>query len=374
MNELTGLGMTDVASRSRSRRVWKVGFWLGLALLGYVALRNYLYIQAGMLRPDFGVIHEAYRFNFGELPLILGIVAALALGLAVTWTRSRASLIWLGVFYAFLAVDLLALRYYVTYVEPERLVIRQVRLETPKLETPLRILHIADIQAGSVGDYQESIFDAIETLQPDLIINTGDFLQVVPPATFEEEWAKLHALIARVNPPLGTYGVFGDTERELYRFHPDSLAPLVMLSSRNVRIDTGRGVISLHGLSLYESNSGEWALRSVEPWLEQTPVDDFRILFGHSPDYALAMGESPIDLCLAGHTHGGQVNVPFYGPLVIDSDVPKEWARGFRRVGIPYLNVSAGAGSNRFGGLPPIRFNCPTEMTLIELVPLRPIR
>lgn len=374
MNELTGLGMTDVASRSRSRRVWKVGFWLGLALLGYVALRNYLYIQAGMLRPDFGVIHEAYRFNFGELPLILGIVAALALGLAVTWTRSRASLIWLGVFYAFLAVDLLALRYYVTYVEPERLVIRQVRLETPKLETPLRILHIADIQAGSVGDYQESIFDAIETLQPDLIINTGDFLQVVPPATFEEEWAKLHALIARVNPPLGTYGVFGDTERELYRFRPDSLAPLVMLSSRNVRIDTGRGVISLHGLSLYESNAGEWALRSVEPWLEQTPVDDFRILFGHSPDYALAMGESPIDLCLAGHTHGGQVNVPFYGPLVIDSDVPKEWARGFRRVGIPYLNVSAGAGSNRFGGLPPIRFNCPTEMTLIELVPLRPIR
>lgn len=374
MNELTGLGMTDVASRSRSRHVWKAGLWFGLVLLGYVALRNYLYIQAGMLRPDFGVIHEAYRFNFGELPLILGIVAALALGLAVTWTRSRTSLIRLGVFYAFLAVDLLALRYYVTQVEPERLLIRQVRLETPKLTAPLRILHIADFQAGSVGDYQESIFDAIEALQPDLILNTGDFLQVVPPATFEEEWAKLHALIERVNPPLGTYGVFGDTERELYRFRPDSLAPLVMLSSRNVRIDTGRGLISLHGLSLYESNSGAWALRSVEPWLEQTPVDDFRILFGHSPNYALAMGESPIDLCLAGHTHGGQVNVPFYGPLVIDSDVPREWARGFRRVGIPYLNVSAGAGSNRFGGLPPIRFNCPTEMTLIELVPLRPIR
>lgn len=374
MNELTGLGMTDVASRSRSRHVWKAGLWCGVVLLGYVALRNYLYIQAGILRPDFGVIHKAYRFNFGEVPLILGIVAALALGLAVTWTRSRASLIRLGVFYAFLAVDLLALRYYVTQVEPERLLIRQVRLETPKLTAPLRILHIADIQAGSVGDYQESIFDAIETLQPDLILNTGDFLQVVPPATFEEEWAKLHALIERVNPPLGTYGVFGDTERELYRFRPDSLAPLVMLSSRNVRIDTGRGLISLHGLSLYESNSGAWALRSVEPWLEQTPVDDFRILFGHSPNYALAMGESPIDLCLAGHTHGGQVNVPFYGPLVIDSDVPREWARGFRRVGIPYLNVSAGAGSNRFGGLPPIRFNCPTEMTLIELVPLRPIR
>jgi predicted MPP superfamily phosphohydrolase len=66
--------------------------------------------------------------------------------------------------------------------------------------------------------------------------------------------------------------------------------------------------------------------------------------------------------------------LPFFGPLVIDSAVPKDWAQGFRRVGIPYLNVSAGAGSNRRHGLPPLRFNCPTEMTLIELVPLRPIR
>lgn len=374
MTELQRLGMTDVASRSRGRLVWVAGFWVGLVVVLYASVRNILYVKSGMLKPDFAVIHDAYRFNFGELPLILGITATLCLGLALTWTGSRKSLCLLGVIYAFIAVDLLALRYYVTYVEPERLEIRQVRLETPKLEAPVRMLHIADIQAGAIGDYQESIFEAIEALQPDLIINTGDFLQVVPPATFEGEWAKLHGLISRVNPRLGTYGVFGDTERELYRYDPAALSPLVMLSSRNVRIDTGQGVISLHGLSLYESNSGEWAMRSVGQWLEQSSAEDFRILFGHSPNYALAVGESPIDLCLAGHTHGGQVNVPFFGPLVIDSEVPKEWAKGFRRVGIPYLNVSAGAGSNRYEGLPPIRFNCPTEMTLIELVPVRPIR
>ena len=114
--------------------------------------------------------------------------------------------------------------------------------------------------------------------------------------------------------------------------------------------------------------------RAIEPWLDQSDPNDFRILFGHSPNFALGVAESPIDLCLAGHTHGGQVNVPFYGPLVTYSEVPREWARGFRRIGIPYLNVSAGAGSNRRHGLPPIRFNCPTEMTLIELVPMRAIQ
>lgn len=374
MSELQQLGMTDVASRSDSRRVWKLGLIVGLGVVIYTALRNFLFVKAGMLRPDFGVIHDAYRFNLGELPLILGILAALCLGLAVTWTRSRRSLVGLGMVYAFLALDLLLLRYYVTHVEPERLVVHELRLETPKLGAPIRILHISDIQAGAVGPYQRTIFDTIENLEPDLIVNTGDFLQVVPPATFESEWPELHALIERVSPRLGTYGVFGDTERELYRYDPESLEPLVMLSSRNVRIDTGSGGISLHGLSLYESRSGDWAKRSIGRWMEQSSPEDFRVLFGHAPDYAMAVEAAQIDLCLAGHTHGGQVRVPFYGPLVIDSDVPKQWARGFRRVGIPYLNVSAGAGSNRHEGLPPIRFNCPTEMTLIELVPMRPIQ
>lgn len=371
---LTELGMTDVASRSRSGRIWKWALWIGVAIVLYVIVRNSLYLQDGMLAPNFTIIHRAYNFNLMELPLILFGVATLCLGLAVTWTSSRRSLIWVAGIYAFFGVDLFLLRYYVTYVEPERLVLRQVRLETPKLDQPVRILHIADIQAGSIGEYQEATFDRIEALQPDIIINTGDFLQVVPPATFAGEWAKLHALITRVNPQLGTYAVFGDTESELYRYKPDALEPLVILSSRNQRVEVGEGAISLHGLSLYQSNSGEWAMRSIEQWLEESDPNDFRILFGHSPNYALSVAEAPIDLCLAGHTHGGQVNLPFYGPLVIDSEVPKEWAQGFRRVGIPYLNVSAGAGSNRRHGLPPLRFNCPTEMTLIELLPMRPIR
>ena len=62
--------------------------------------------------------------------------------------------------------------------------------------------------------------------------------------------------------------------------------------------------------------------------------------------------------------------MPFYGALVTDSLVPRAWAAGFRKIGIPFLNVSAGAGSNRHQGLPPMRLNCPTEMTIIDLVPL----
>ncbi|MEN8843062.1 MAG: metallophosphoesterase [Lentimonas sp.] len=374
MKSLSELGMTDIASRPRGRGAWRLGASAGLVIVLYVIVRNYLFIRDGMLNPDFGVIHQAYEFNLGKLGWLLLVVALLFAGLSIRWSRARRQLLMIAVLYGFLSFDILALRYYVTNIEPENLVVKHVRLETPKLTSPLRLLHISDIQAGSIEDYQLEVFEAIKALKPDIILNTGDFLQVVPPATFSEEWQKLFKLIQSVNPRYGTYAVFGDTERELYRFKPHELEPLRILSSRTESVAVDGGTLSLHGLSLYQSRKGEWGMRSIDEWLGVSKPQDFRILFGHAPDYALSVADKPIDLCLAGHTHGGQVRLPWFGPLVIDSEIPKEWSRGFRRIGIPYLNVSAGAGSNRRHGLPPLRFNCPTEMTLIELVPIRPLR
>jgi predicted MPP superfamily phosphohydrolase len=376
MKELTELAMADVG-RSHgavARRPWLLVLFSVIVLLCYVLFRNYQYVNAGLLKPNFSVIHQAYNFNLWQLPITLLVLALGLLMLAMCWHGVRKGLLWCAFLYAFIAVDLFALRYYVTSVEPQHLVVHQIRLETPKLTKPIRLLHISDIQSGGITDYEVKVFEQIKSLKPDLILNTGDFLQVVPPATFASEFPKLMMLIKDVNPRLGTYAVYGDTERELYTIGEEQLAPLRILSSRSAQIETGGGMIYLHGLSLYQSKNQLWATRTVEDWLDETPLDGFRIVFGHAPDYALKMVDLPVDLCLAGHTHGGQVRLPWYGALVIDSDVPKEWSRGFRRIGIPYLNVSAGAGSNRFKGLPPMRFNCPTEMTLIELVPMQSIR
>ncbi len=362
--------MLDSKSRSSQGIAWHRIPVILLGLLMYVVIRNYAYISKGMLKPNFSLVHKAYDFNFMELPLTLLCISILLLAGAILWQKTRNNLFFIAALFIFFAIDLFALRYYVTCVEPQRLVIHHVRLKTAKLTKPFRMLHISDIQSGGITDYEKDLFEQIKKLEPDLILNTGDFLQVVPPATFESEFPKLLTLIKTVAPPFGTYAVFGDTEDELYRIDPIQLQPLEMLSSRSVQIDVGGGKINLYGLSLYQSKNYEWAVRAVDEWLSQVEVNEFRILLGHAPDYALGMKEKPIDLCLAGHTHGGQVRLPWYGPLVIDSKVPKEWSRGFHCIGIPYLNVSAGAGSNRYNGLPPIRLNCPTEMTLIELVPL----
>lgn len=374
MTGLSELGMTDVASRPKGGRVWWLGLGSLLLVIGFVALRNYGFIQSGMLAPNFSLIHDAYDFNLWFLPWMLCVIGGLFVGLAISWRGYRKWLSYFGVLYVFLALDLFALRYYVTHIEPQRLVVHRVTIETPKLTAPIRLLHISDIQSGAISDYERRMFDKIASLKPDIIINTGDYLQEVAPATFESELPKLVALMDEVNPRYGTYGVFGDTELEMYRVPAAVLAPLKILASRTLSIETDAGVLSLHGLNLFQSKKQDWADRSVQSWMNESAQSDFRILFGHSPNFALGMRDKPVDLCLAGHTHGGQVCIPGYGPLVIDSDVPRSWASGFRRIGVPYLNVSAGAGSNRYEGLPPMRFNCPTEMTLIELVPMRTIR
>lgn len=368
------LGMTDVASSSGSGRGRLLGFGLLFLIVVFALVRNIGFLAGGMLRPNFGLIQQAYDFNLFYLPLILLGAALFALVLGWFSPRLRRTLVRFAWLYVFLGADLFLLRYYVTNVEPQRLVLRSVRIETPKVQAPLRILHVSDIQSGAIGPYERKVFRRIAELEPDLILNTGDFLQVVPPAQFSEELPELIALMREVNPRYGTYGVFGDTELEMYRVPQEALAPMVLLSSRTAVIETPAGQVSVHGLSLYQSRKAEWALRTIEPWLSASDPDSFRILIGHMPDYAMGVGELPIDLCLAGHTHGGQVRLPFYGPLTTYSESPREWSRGFRRIGLPYLNVSAGVGSNRFEGLPPIRFNCPSEMTLIELVPLKSLR
>ena len=102
-------------------------------------------------------------------------------------------------------------------------------------------------------------------------------------------------------------------------------------------------------------------------------VGDLRLLdlfVGHAPDYALSLEhrEQPF-LALAGHTHGGQVQLPFFGPLWTLTDIPRVYADDFLPFGRGVLSVSRGIGMER-GEAPRLRFLCRPELRLITLMPL----
>jgi predicted MPP superfamily phosphohydrolase len=88
---------------------------------------------------------------------------------------------------------------------------------------------------------------------------------------------------------------------------------------------------------------------------------------GHRPDFAL--GEVDSDLLVAGHTHGGQVRLPFFGPVMTLSNVPRSWAAGVTKLpGNRTLVVSRGIGMER-GGAPELRFLCRPELVVLTIVP-----
>jgi hypothetical protein len=98
-----------------------------------------------------------------------------------------------------------------------------------------------------------------------------------------------------------------------------------------------------------------------------TQSEKFQIVVGHYPNYAL--GAIDADLLVAGHTHGGQVQVPWLGPIMTLSLVPRRWASGTTELdGGRTLIVSRGIGIER-GFAPRLRFLCRPQLVIVDLTP-----
>jgi predicted MPP superfamily phosphohydrolase len=101
----------------------------------------------------------------------------------------------------------------------------------------------------------------------------------------------------------------------------------------------------------------------------RTEPEAFGLAVVHSPDPAPELAALGYDLVVAGHTHGGQVRLPFVGALVTNSSVPTRLARGLARMGPSYLHVSPGLGTSKYA---PFRLFCRPEATLLELEAAHP--
>lgn len=314
----------------------------------------------------FQLIKNVYFFNTIVFPAFAAVLGTLGI-IAAVQDHAKRPLLRASIANLAIAALFFGARVWCTHIEPHRAVLRRETVALGKSIQPLRILHISDTQSRRVGAYEERVFQRIGQIQADLILHTGDFLQPMIDNSWESEWPKLEALIQTLDPPLGIYGIQGDVDVDFKQLAGQRTLPLRILENESAEIAWHDARIRLYGLGTSESRRPDYT--QVEAWLNQAQPNDINILLGHAPDYILSLSDLPIDLCLAGHTHGGQVRVPFYGPLITLSAVPRHLARGLHTVGQTRLNVSAGMGSEHMLDLPAIRFNCPTEMSLIEITP-----
>ncbi len=254
------------------------------------------------------------------------------------------------------------------FIEPHWLEVSHVTFSSPKIEHPLRIVFIADLQTDHLSAYEEKCLRRALAEEPDIILFGGDYLQV-PRNRWRTLSKETNQLLKDVElqAPEGVFAVRGNTDAWFLWELIFAGLPVTTVSSTKSFDVAG---IRLTCLSVHDSLNPNFQLR--EPYGAKTGADGetpapFHVVLGHAPDYA--MGRLAADLLLAGHTHGGQVRLPLVGPIITMSKVPRSWAAGITE--LPHggrLLVSRGLGMER-NGAPRMRFLCRPELVVIDLLP-----
>lgn len=254
------------------------------------------------------------------------------------------------------------------FVEPYRLEITRHVVASSRLgalDRPIKVVVVADLQTDAIGAWEREVFAAIDAERADLILLPGDFLQVRDLTVFAELRAGLHRLLAGLEhePRLGIFGVEGDID----------VIPGALNGSTARTLDDE--IVRLPGVPLQIAGLSCATSRRPLGTDVQAAIDAFdgyTIVFGHAPEFMLPAidGHSrPEALLLAGHTHGGQVVIPGFGPPITLSSVPHAIAAGgMHELGRTRVCVSRGIGMER-GNAPRVRLFCRPELVVIELGP-----
>jgi predicted MPP superfamily phosphohydrolase len=125
--------------------------------------------------------------------------------------------------------------------------------------------------------------------------------------------------------------------------------------------------INLRGVRVGIAGVGVLNELGTDRALAGIPPDAFKIFLYHYPDLMRALADRRVDLYLAGHTHGGQIALPFYGALMTLSSYGKKYEAGLFHDRATWLYVNRGIGME--GGVPRVRFWAPPEVTVIDVIP-----
>jgi predicted MPP superfamily phosphohydrolase len=241
------------------------------------------------------------------------------------------------------------------FIEPYWIQVNTVEIRTEKLaSTSLRIVQISDLHCDDKLRNEKRLVDLINPMKPDIIVFTGDALNT-PTALglFKETLKELKANLGKfaVRGNFDTWywsdlDLFGDTG-------------FIELDGKSTEVQKNGETFHLSGVNCEYPNVARRLLKNISE-------DEFSILLYHYSDLVEDLHSQNVDLYLAGHTHGGQIAVPFYGALVTLSQFGKKYEAGKYQVDDTLLYVNRGIGMEG-GYVPRIRFWARPEITIFDI-------
>jgi len=307
--------------------------------------------------------------SFGPVtPSLLALTlvrACLTFGVGLVW-GGRWALAAVGL----VQVTISGVSIYGTWIEPFRVDVTHQDLHSPKLhnETPLHLLHISDLHVERITAREQQVLSLVEELRPDLTVLTGDYLNlssVRDPRSHAEVRELLADICQRSQGPV--YAITGSPPVDLAGVVPEIFngLPIIWLMDEVERVEVRGHRICIAGLRCTrELSSDAPRLRRL---LVDVPPETFTLLLYHSPDLMREAVSLGVDLYLCGHTHGGQIRLPFLGALITSSEFGKQYEMGRYEENGTTLYVSRGLGMEGLGA-PRARFLSPPEAIVWRLL------
>jgi len=262
-----------------------------------------------------------------------------------------------------------ALAVYATWVEPFRLGVTRQTYATrkwPAAAPPLRLLQVGDLHIERVTARERRLNQLIRDLKPDVIVFTGDFVNLSNTHDPVAEDA-IRAVIREWSAPLGVYCVSGTPlvePLERVRAFVRGLDNLTLLDNRWVTVQTPAGPLNILGLVVTHDMARDRAL--LAHMARHTPPAGLHLLLMHPPDIAPEANDAGFDLYLCGHTHGGQIRLPLIGAVFSSSHLGSRFIMGRYELGTTTLYTARGVGLEGLGA-PRARLLCPPEIVLWEI-------
>ncbi|QIZ07282.1 metallophosphoesterase [Priestia megaterium] len=256
---------------------------------------------------------------------------------------------------------------YANRIEPSLLDIQELQIKHPLIPNSfdgIKMIQFSDTHLGFQYNLHQfnQLVKKINSLKPDIILFTGDLMDEPNQYT---EINKLMTILKKLQAPLGKYCIFGNHDHggygsDIYRYIMETTDFSVLLNdSAPIKLSDG-SIIYLLGID--DAMLGNPNLPLT---LKNVPKNSFKILLSHAPDLAETASLYPVQWQLSGHSHGGQIKIPFLGALVTPP-FGQIYPEGLYSIGEHNplsLYVNRGIGTTRL----PFRFMSKPELTVFTL-------